>query len=149
MKYGFIGLLLFLSVYAIIPNEVRAETQTSAVEETNSIYESCVKYLRYIKGIPLPRGNAIDLVRNTYSWTVGNIIIFHFPDKDGDPTNDGHVAEIIKINHVGIVVDECNFIGKGICGLRFISFADLDYFYGLFDPKLPPKLSSDPWGLMI
>ena len=139
-------LFFVLSVNAVLPNVAKAETQELAIQNKRSIYESCVKYLRIIKGIPLPRMNAIDIPRNTYSWAVGNIVIFHFPDKNGDPTDDGHVAEIVKINHIGIVVDECNFIGKGMCGLRFISFADLDYFYGLFDPKLTPKITNNSFG---
>ena len=135
MRALIIGALLVFIVYAVLPNEVRAQTQTLAVENTESVYRSCVRYLREIKGIALPKGNAIDIEKNTYAWTVGNLMLFHYPDKNGDPTDDGHVAEIIKIRSDGLIVDECNFIGEGKCGFRWVSFND-PFFYGLFDPKI-------------
>lgn len=86
---------------------IETPIQEIAIEEakpSESVFDSCVRFLREVKGIPLPViAFAKDLKPNiTFSQIrKGDIIILNFKPH-------GHIAEILEIRNNGVYVDQAN-----------------------------------------
>lgn len=92
------------AILSIEPSPEIALVPPVATSTPESVYASCVRFLRVVKGLALPRiAYAKNLTPNIkYSEaTIGDVIIFSFAPH-------GHLAQIIGINKAGWVVDQAN-----------------------------------------
>jgi len=98
--------------YYYEPEEI-VETLEEVIEIYNP-YDSCITTARLL-GVPLPKGNADQLIPNG-SPTKGGVILFSYEEND-------HVAVILQLFERGMWVGEGNF-KAGEYGERFVYYDD-------------------------